>query len=187
MDRAQAILDFWFLPEGHPDFGITRSEWFTKNPDFDTQLKTLFLSDLKAAAAGYRLNWTESVKGCLALILLFDQFPRNIFREHKRAFETDGKALEISRHLMARGFYGELNLVQKQFVILPFEHSEDMNNQIRSLQLFSETGNDHLISYAQAHYDIIEKFGRFPHRNRLLGRVCTPAEEEFLRQPGSSF
>ncbi|USG62312.1 DUF924 domain-containing protein [Sneathiella marina] len=187
MDRVQAILDFWFLPENHPEFGKTRTEWFLKNPSFDTQIRTLFLSDLEAAAAGHYLAWTESKKGCLALIILFDQFPRNIFRESKRAFETDGKALEITRHLMASGFFKELNLVQKQFVILPFEHSEDMDNQKRSLQLFIETGNTDLINYAQAHYDIIERFGRFPHRNNILGRTSTPAEEEFLKKPGSSF
>lgn len=187
MDRVQAILDFWFLPENHPDFGKTRPEWFTKNPDFDTQIGTLFQSDLEMAAAGYRLTWTESKKGCLALIILFDQFPRNIFRENKRAFETDGKALEITRHMIASGFFNDLNLVQKQFVILPFEHSEDMDDQKRALQLFIETGNDNLISYAQAHYDIIEKFGRFPHRNNILGRTSTSAEEEFLTKPGSSF
>ncbi|MEH6546576.1 MAG: DUF924 family protein [Sneathiella sp.] len=187
MDRVQDVLDFWFLPESHPEFGKTRTEWFTKNLEFDMQIKSLFLPDLEAAAAGYRLVWTETMKGCIASIILFDQFPRNIFRNSKRAFATDRKALEISRHMITSGYFGDLNLVQKQFVILPFEHSENMDDQKQALQLFTDTGNDNLISYAQAHFDIIEKFGRFPHRNKVLERTSTPAEEEFLKQPGSSF
>lgn len=187
MDRIQAILDFWFLSEKDAGFGSSRSEWFSKNPEFDSQIRDLFLSDLETATAGHYLNWTEHQKGCLALIILFDQFPRNIFRESTYAFETDGKALEISRHLTARGMFEGLNLVQKQFAILPFEHSENMQDQEHALQLFTDMGNEELIRYAKAHYEIIKRFGRFPHRNLILGRPSTAEEEDFLLQPGSSF
>jgi uncharacterized protein (DUF924 family) len=187
LNRIQTILDFWFLPESHPDFGSSRPEWFTKNPVFDNKIREQFLPDLEHAATGHLLHWTEHQKGCLALIILFDQFPRNMFRESKRAFQTDGKALEISRHLIRRGLFNDLNLVQKQFVILPFEHSENMQDQKQALQLFTDTGNEELIKYAKAHYDIIKRFGRFPHRNHILGRPSTAEEKDFLQQPGSSF
>tara|TARA_R100000005_G_C5003701_1_gene212245 strand:+ start:1251 stop:1814 length:564 start_codon:yes stop_codon:yes gene_type:complete len=187
MDRVQEILDFWFLPEDDKDYGTPRRAWFEKNPEFDAEITTRFLDDFEKAEAGERLDWAETAKGSLALILLFDQFTRNMFRDTARAFSADGKAREIARHMIERGFYGELNKFQKQFAALPFEHSEDLEDQKLSVELFKALGDAELLDYAEKHYVIIERFGRFPHRNKQLGRESTPEEKEFLTQPNSSF
>lgn len=187
MDRIQEILDFWFLPPDHENYGQPREEWFVKNAEFDAEIRDRFLSDFEKAENGEYLDWTDSARGSLALILLFDQFTRNMFRQSPRAFSADGKAREIARHILSTGFYEELNLVEKQFAALPFEHSENLKDQKLSLKLFGEMGNENLLDYAQRHYAIIEKFGRFPHRNRQLGRQSTPEEEAFLNEPNSSF
>lgn len=187
MDRIQEILDFWFLPENDENYGKQREVWFKKNPDFDAEISGKFLGDFEKAEAGELLHWTESARGSLALILLFDQFTRNMFRDSPRAFAADGKAREIARHMLSRGFYDELNAVQKQFAALPFEHSEDMDDQKLSVKLFAELGSDEALDYAQRHLEIIEKFGRFPHRNEQLGRESTKEEEAFLKTPNSSF
>jgi uncharacterized protein (DUF924 family) len=187
MDRIQEILDFWFLPEDHKDYGKPRETWFKKDDGFDAEIRDRFLVDFEKAEAGEYLDWTESARGSLALILLFDQFTRNMFRESPRAFSADGKAREIARHMLSCGFYNELDPVQKQFAALPFEHSEDMEDQKLSLQLFRELGSDELVDYAERHYVIVERFGRFPHRNAQLGRQSTKEEEAFLKEPNSSF
>ena len=187
MDRVQEILDFWFLPEEHEDYGNPREAWFKKDDGFDAEIRARFLNDFEKAEAGDYLEWTESARGSLALILLFDQFTRNMFRDSPRAFSADGKAREIARHMLFRGFYDELSDVQKQFAALPFEHSEDIEDQKLSLKLFKQLGSDELMDYAKKHYVIIEKFGRFPHRNAQLGRQSTKQEEAFLKEPNSSF
>ncbi|WP_288903316.1 DUF924 family protein [uncultured Sneathiella sp.] len=187
MDRIQEILDFWFLPENHANYGKPRKVWFQKDADFDAEIRSRFLDDFENAEAGRYLDWAESARGSLALIILFDQFTRNMFRESPRAFAADGKAREIARHMLSRGFYDELNTTQKQFAALPFEHSEDMEDQKLSLRLFKQLGSDELVDYAERHYDIIEKFGRFPHRNKQLNRQSTKEEEAFLKKPNSSF
>ncbi|MCF8466666.1 MAG: DUF924 domain-containing protein [Sneathiella sp.] len=187
MDRIQEILDFWFLPESDEKYGEPRKEWFEKNPEFDAEIRRKFIGDFEKAEAGNLLDWTETARGSLALILLFDQFTRNMFRDQARAFAADGKAREIARHMINRGYYSGLNMVEKQFAALPFEHSEDLEDQKLSLKLFTELGDDGLLDYAKQHYDIIEKFGRFPHRNKQLGRQSTPEEEDFLKQANSSF
>lgn len=187
MDRAQEILDFWFLPEDHPDYGKPRAIWFEKNPAFDAEIRDRFLADFEKAAAGEYLDWTESAKGSLALILLFDQFSRNMFRDTARTFATDGKAREIARHMIETGFYDALGTFQKQFAALPFEHSEDIEDQKLSIDLFREIGDAVAFDYAEKHYLIIERFGRFPHRNKQLGRETTPEEAAFLTEPNSSF
>jgi uncharacterized protein (DUF924 family) len=187
LDRIQEILDFWFLSENDDKYGEPRGEWFEKNPEFDAEIRRKFLDDFEKAEAGHLLSWTKSARGSMALILLFDQFTRNMFRDQARAFAADGKAREIARHMIACGFYAALSLVQKQFAALPFEHSEDMEDQKLSLKLFTEMGKADLIDYAQRHYDIIEKYGRFPHRNQQLGRRSTPEEEAFLNEANSSF
>ncbi|MZR31298.1 DUF924 family protein [Sneathiella litorea] len=187
MDRIQEILDFWFLPESNENYGKRRDVWFKKDDEFDASIRSQFLEDFEKAEAGDYLDWTESARGSLALILLYDQFTRNMFRDTARAFSADGKAREIARHILSQGFYDELSPVQKQFAALPFEHSEDLEDQKLSLQLFQELESDVLVEYAQRHYDIIEKFGRFPHRNKQLNRQSTNEEEAFLTEPNSSF
>lgn len=187
MDRIQEILDFWFLPEDHAEYGKPREAWFKKDDGFDAEIREHFLDDFEKAESGAYLDWTESARGSLALILLFDQFTRNMFRDSPRAFDADGKAREIARHMLSRGYYDELSTVQKQFATLPFEHSEDLEDQKLSMQLFEKLGSDELLDYAERHYVIIEKFGRFPHRNEQLGRQNTEEEEAFLKEPNSSF
>ncbi|MEX0583059.1 MAG: DUF924 family protein, partial [Sneathiella sp.] len=163
MDRIQEILDFWFLPESNKDYGKPREVWFKKNPDFDAEIRKKFLNDFEKAEAGELLHWADSARGSLALILLFDQFTRNMFRDSPHAFVADGKAREIARNMLARDYYDELNDVEKQFAALPFEHSEDMEDQKLSVKLFGELGSDEAMDYAEQHYAIIERFGRFPH------------------------
>ncbi|WP_373085141.1 DUF924 family protein [Sneathiella sp.] len=186
-NRIQDIIEFWFLPETNDAFGKPRAEWFEKNSEFDAEIRNRFNDDFESAISGRLLSWTECAKGSLALILLFDQFTRNMFRDDARAFSADGKARELARHMLSSGQYNELAPIYKSFALLPFEHSEDMEDQKLSVKLFTELGNDGSLDYAQRHYDIIKQFGRFPHRNKILGRQNTPAEEAFLKQPNSSF
>lgn len=187
MTKPQDILDFWFLPKTDPNYGKSRKEWFTKNEEFDTKIKKKFLEAFEKAEAGQYLEWTETKDGCIALIILFDQFPRNMFRGSPRAFSTDAKALAITKHTLETGFYNECTFHEMQFATLPFEHSEKIDDQEMSVKLFTEMDDPGLIDYAQRHYDIIKRFGRFPHRNATLGRKSTPEEIEFLKTPNSSF
>ncbi len=181
------VLAFWF-GEG-ADYGKRHKRWFVKDPAFDAEIARRFLDLHEDLAAGRR--WLDSSRACLARILVLDQFPRNMFRYTSRAFATDALALETARHAVDNGYDCELLPVERLFVYLPFEHSERLEDQERACELckplaaFPET-NDAL-RYAIAHRDIVRRFGRFPHRNAVLGRDSTPAEVEFLRQPGSSF
>ncbi len=187
MLEPQDILDFWFFPEKHPEYGNNRAAWFQKDPHFDGEIIRQFKEGFEKAANGDYLSWTDSIDGCLALILLFDQFSRNMFREDPKAFSADGKARELARHMINRGFYQALPNFKKKFAILPFEHSEDLTDQEYSVKLFREFGDEIDIDYAVRHYDIIKRFGRFPHRNTVLGRQSTEEELNFLKEPNSSF
>lgn len=191
MSSVDEILDFWF---GHPndnDYEKQRSFWFTKKPEIDRKIETCFLSDHEQAVAGQLEHWKNSPRSCLALILLLDQFPRNIFRGTARAFATDPQALSVAQHALYKGFDQELLPVQRWFIYLPFEHSENLEHQRQCVKLFATLNDDPesaaTIDYAFRHYSIIERFGRFPHRNKILGRAPTPEEAKFLQQPGSSF
>ncbi|OUR78599.1 hypothetical protein A9Q83_06895 [Alphaproteobacteria bacterium 46_93_T64] len=187
MQDIQRVLDFWFRAEDHPDYGKPRPEWFKKDSKFDDTIKQQFLFLFVKAKEGQLLYWTESKNGCLALILLFDQFSRNMFRDTPDAFATDGKALEIARLMISSGFFDELASFQKTFAALPFEHSESLQDQKKSMELFKDFGDENAVNYAERHFDIVEKFGRFPHRNDILGRHSTDDEIAFLSQPNSSF
>jgi uncharacterized protein (DUF924 family) len=185
--RPDEVLAFWF-GEG-ADYGRRRKRWFVKDPAFDAEIARRFLPLHEALAAERR--WLASPRGCLARILVLDQFPRNMFRGTARAFATDALALETAHHAVDNAYDRELLPVERLFVHLPFEHSERLEDQDRACELckplaaFPET--DDALRYAIAHRDIIRRFGRFPHRNAILGRESTPEEFEFLRQPGSSF
>ncbi|BAY36620.1 hypothetical protein NIES2111_09470 [Nostoc sp. NIES-2111] len=191
MSPAQDILHFWFGHPDEPNYGKQKSFWFIKNPEVDEELKTRFLKDYQQAAAGDLDDWLNSPATCLALIILLDQLPRNIFRGTPAAFATDLKALAAAQHSIIQGYDRQFLPVQRWFFYLPFEHSENLAHQQQSVKLFQELSHDpesaSTITYALQHLEIIERFGRFPHRNRILGRVSTPEEEEFLKQPGSSF
>lgn len=190
MSQAQKILDFWFGPPKQASYA-TRQVWFIKQPEFDLEIRTHFLNDYEQAAAGNLDQWKNSPESCLALILLLDQFPRNMFRNTPQAFATDWQALSTAQYAVAQGYDRSLLPVQRWFIYLPFEHSENLEHQNRAVALFKQLSDDpdsaDAIKYAIRHREVILKFGRFPHRNAILGRVSTAQEEEFLQQPGSSF
>ena len=191
MSRVDKILNFWFGREDEADYGKYRTFWFTKKPDFDREIITTFKADYEQAAAGELDHWMESPYSCLALILLLDQFSRNMFRGTPQTFATDPQACSVAQHTIAKGFDQQLLVVQRLFVYLPFQHSEELDHQRQSVDLFRQIGEEteiaEAMSYAVRHLEIIECFGRFPHRNEILGRATTIEEAEFLKQPDSSF
>lgn len=184
---AHDVLDFWFATPGSVVHGKPRAEWFKKSDAFDALIRNRFLPLYEQGAAGQLDVWRESPLTLLALIIVLDQFPRNLFRDSRQAFATDRAALDAARRMRERNWDLRLNKVQRQFCYLPFEHAEDLEAQRTCLQLFSELGDADLLLWAQKHHDIIARFARFPHRNAVLGRVSTPEEIEFLKQPGSRF
>jgi uncharacterized protein (DUF924 family) len=187
--RAGEVLRFWF-GSGETS-GDRRKHWFTKDEAFDALVRLRFMALHEEAAAGALAGWKDDAHSCLALIVLLDQFSRNMFRVSARAFAADALALETARHAVARGYDTGMRPVERMFVYLPFEHSESLADQQRSCELmqpldaFAET--DDAYRYAVRHREIIERFGRFPHRNAVLGRASTAPESEFLGQPGSGF
>jgi uncharacterized protein (DUF924 family) len=185
--RPDDVLGFWFGRGA--DYGKSHKRWFEKDAAFDAEITRHFLG-LYERLVGNR-EWLHAAKDCLARIIVLDQFPRQMFRGNARAFAADALALEAARLAVERGYDRELLPVERLFVYLPFEHSESLADQLRACELteplaaFPET--DDVYRYAIAHRDIVRRFGRFPHRNAILGRVSTPEEIEFLKQPGSSF
>lgn len=184
---TQRVLDFWFGEEGSEGFGESRTEWFKKDDSFDEQIRDQFLDDVEEAIGGGHPYMPETQKGALALVILLDQFPRNLFRGTASAFAGDKKALQLANEALRNGFDEGLPVSQQMFFYLPFEHSESLDDQQRCLDLFKAAGNDDLVKWAQAHYDIIARFARFPHRNQALGRESTAEEIAFLEEPNSSF
>jgi uncharacterized protein (DUF924 family) len=185
----QAVIDFWF---GAPPTDAARGEWFRKDEAFDATIRERFGDLLEQALAGGLRAWDHDPMGALARIVLLDQFTRNAFRGTARAFAGDALALEAACALVASGSDRMLSGVMRQFVYLPFEHAEDREVQRESLRLFAELAAAHpaladVYTWAVRHHDVIARFGRYPHRNALLGRASTAEEIEFLRQPGSSF
>ena len=191
MNTPGEILDFWFSREGEEGYGEFREAWFTKDPEFDREVRDRFEGAYEEAAAGRLEHWKDEARSCLALIILLDQFTRNMFRGDPKTYATDDKALEAARHAVEHAYDRELTPYGRLFVYLPFEHSEDLEDQRFSVELFrglaAEMGSEDLLDYAVRHLEIIERFGRFPHRNEILGRATTPEEAEFLRGPDSSF
>jgi uncharacterized protein (DUF924 family) len=189
--RAAALIDFWFGPPGTSERMRSRAVWFEPEATFDATLRRDFLADHERAAAGALAAWQEAPESCLALILLLDQLPRNLFRGTPRAFATDSLARQVARPAIAAGFDRRLPPVWRWFFYLPFEHAEDLADQALCLALHASLPEDQdkadALDYARRHYDIIARFGRFPHRNGVLGRTSTPEEAEFLRAPGSAF
>ena len=188
--KAEEVLDFWFGREGEPGYGEFREAWFRKDPEFDRALRERFQDLHEAAARGDLDAWRDEARTCLALVILLDQFPRNMFRGDPRSYATDRKAQEIAEYAVDRALDRELPTFQRMFLYMPFMHSEDLEHQRRSVELFRVLGGDEegdSSHYAVRHMEIIERFGRFPHRNEVLGRRTTPEEAEFLTQPGSSF
>lgn len=186
------VLAYWFGAPDAADYGRARAAWFRKDDAFDAQIRARFLAEVEAAIAGQRNDWVASQQGALALFILLDQFPRNLFRNTARAFAGDTAALALARHVVDQGWDRQLLPVQRVFVYLPFEHSESLADQDRSVALFAALAEEHpetagYLDYAHRHRDVIVRFGRFPHRNAVLGRTSTAAEADYLAQPGSGF
>ena len=191
MLQAKTVLDFWFGNPDEEDYGKPRKAWFVKKTEFDQEVRSRFGEYYQQAATGNLNHWRESPDGCLALILLLDQFPRNMFRDRPQAFATDSQALAVAQYAIISEFDQKLLPLQRWFIYIPFEHSENLQDQRYCVELFSSLKDDpysaDAIDYAYRHLKIIERFGRFPHRNKILNRESTPEEVEFLKQPGSSF
>lgn len=176
--KAAEVLRFWF--DEHP------KDWFVKSPAFDAEIRSRFLEIHQAAAAGELAHWADEGGSCLALVIALDQFPRNMFRGEARAFATDSLARAAARVILELGWDKQMTQPEQLFAYLPFEHSESLEDQHLSCALMKNFDAEQL-RYAIRHREIIERFGRFPHRNGLLGRESTAAEIEFLKLPGSGF
>jgi uncharacterized protein (DUF924 family) len=179
-DWVGEVLGFWFEE-------TTPKQWFEKDEAFDAEVRRRFLALHEALAVQPVAVLLTDARTALAAVLVFDQMPRNMFRGSQRAFATDPKALEIADAATARGFDSGLTKDERQFLYLPFEHAEDAEAQARCVALMSALGDPELTRWAEAHKVVIDRFGRFPHRNAVLARPSTPEEIEFLKQPGSSF
>jgi uncharacterized protein (DUF924 family) len=172
----ETVLAFWRA--AGPD------KWFKKDLAFDGEIRRRFLETYEAAAASQLTDWERSPEGALALLIVLDQFPRNMFRGSARAFAADPLARAIAERALARGFDQTVALAERTFFYLPFEHSEAMADQERCIALFGATGDAEALKWAELHADIIRRFGRFPHRNAALGRAATPEEQVFLDSGG---
>src|SRR5258706_3230419 len=179
---APDVLRFWF-GEG-AEHGKSHQRWFEKNDAFDAEIRSRF-ERLHYALSSNR-DWLDDARACLARIIVLDQFPRNMFRGTARAFATDALALESARVAVERGWDRGMLQVEQLFAYLPFEHSEQLADQDRACELMKAFAADQLV-YAERHRAIIRRFGRFPHRNEILGRESTSEEIEFLKTPGSGF
>jgi uncharacterized protein (DUF924 family) len=175
------VLGFWFSHEA-------KSKWFVKDADFDREIRIRFEEAWRQGLDGAFDSWAEQPEGALALIVLLDQFPRNMFRGDPRSFASDDKALQIAEAAIAQGLDQKIGGEYRRFFYLPFEHAEDLARQQKCVAYFEAMPDDaEGLDYARRHLAIIERFGRFPHRNEVLGRATTAEEEAFLREPGSSF
>lgn len=186
----EEILDFWFAPRGSAEYGKTRALWFRKDAAVDESIRTRFGGAVETALAGGFADWTTP-RGALARVLLLDQFTRNIFRDSPRAFAGDALAYQLAKDTVEGGGDRTLIPVERWFLYMPYEHAEDSDAQRASLQLFTrlrdETGLADPLQWAERHAEVIRRFGRYPHRNALLGRPSTAEEAEFLSTPGSGF
>ena len=184
MEEAREVLDYWFGAPGSPERGTRREIWFQEGRSIDAEVRERFLPLHERAASGELDHWRADLQACLALILLLDQFPRHMFRDTPRAFATDPLALATAKHALDAGHEGALLPVELAFLHLPFMHSEDLAEQRRGLELRKAApdydGKTDSIGHAVAHMEIVARFGRFPHRNEILGRQSTPEEQAFL-------
>ena len=175
------ILDFWFLPLADPDHGKPREVWWSGPPEFDAEIRERFSDAFERATDGAFDHWRHSPDGALALILLCDQFPRNMHRRSAHAFAGDAKALETARVALARSHPAAFNLTMRLFFFMPFQHSESLVDQELGCALFAAFEDEETMKHAIEHREIIARFGRFPHRNDALGRICTDEELHYLK------
>ena len=204
MERINVILNFWF--RGIEDEAIIRKNdlpfrrWFEKNKFFDQEIREKFETDLMRAKQGACKTWETTARGRLALVILYDQFSRNMYRNTPKMYETDSLALDLALRSIRENRHQQLILVKHIFLYMPLQHAEDIRMQELSLQSFEQLVNDvaeknpknvdyykYHLNYAKRHHAIISRFGRFPHRNAVLGRISTSEELAFLKRSGSSF
>jgi uncharacterized protein (DUF924 family) len=190
------VLHFWFGPPNTPPLENS-TKWWKKDPSFDEDVKDQFGETLELAARGALDGWKTTPRGRLALVIVLDQFSRNIFRGTARSFAQDARACDSTLEAIARGDEASLELIEQTFLFMPLMHAEDVDLQHKCVAAFERLlkrapeplqkyiANCH--DFAKKHAEIVERFGRFPHRNEILGRTSTPEETEFLKQPGSSF
>ena len=173
---VETLLDFWFSPE-------SRERWFNATPEFDAQLRTAYEGLWQQGRAGMLPDWEATPEGALALVILLDQLPLNMFRDQPESFTTEALSREVAGRAIERGFdTGHAN-EQKVFLYMPFMHSESLADQDRSVELFEQAGLADNAEWAAHHRDIVRRFGRFPHRNVILGRDSTPEELDWLASP----
>jgi uncharacterized protein (DUF924 family) len=173
---AEDVLAFWLAAGGE--------RWFEDDEAFDVAIRDRFAAIYEDAAAGLLSDWENWPEGALALVIVLDQFPRNMFRNSARSYATDARARAVAGRAIARGFDQQIAMPARAFFYLPFEHSEDLADQNRAVVLMRETGDADHVKWAELHADIIRRFGRFPHRNAVLGRTTTPDEQAFLDAGG---
>jgi uncharacterized protein (DUF924 family) len=186
-DRARALIDFWFGPPGDPERERHREIWFRSTGEFDAALRQTFLADYESGAAGGLSSWESSPEGALAVVLLLDQVPRNIFRGTPRAYATDPAARAVADRALAHGFDRMVPPAWRLFFYMPFHHSENLADQRRSVALSEALPRNpdrrgSLRRYGCSYIEVIERFGRFPHRNVILGRQPTPEELAFVAE-----
>lgn len=194
LPTADDVLAFWF---GTAPIAAPCATWFDRSDAFDADIRARFLPLWEALCAGSADTWMDTPLEAIARIVVLDQFPRNMFRDSPKAYASDAQARGVAERAIARGFDRALPFHQRSFLYLPFEHSEDIADQRRCVQLFRTLAEEQsgvlreqgleLLKYAERHCDIIARFGRFPHRNQALGRETTEAEARFLEEPMSSF
>lgn len=178
--KYQEIIHFWFKE-------IDKARWWAKDQDFDRLIKNRFEPVYRRAACCELSEWRQTAEGRLAEIIILDQFPRNMYRDSVQAFATDTLALALAQEGISRGADSQLPAQEKSFFYMPFMHSESLYIHRQAMDLFSQPGLESNLDFELRHKKILEQFGRYPHRNKILNRSSTRAELEFLQQPGSSF
>lgn len=179
-ERIDEIVRFWFEE-------LSPEDWYRKDPSIDAEIGARFGGIYDALKSHVSKGWLGTPQGYLAAILVLDQFPRNMFRDDPRAFATDAQALALAKRAIAEGVDMRLPPDKRAFIYMPFQHSEDSADQARSVELFTALGVPLNLDFALRHKAIIDRFGRFPHRNAILGRATTDEESAFLKELGSSF
>ena len=190
--EVDAVLDFWFGAPGSAEFGSARKAWFAKDDAFDALIRDRFGALIERALRGELEQWGDEPRSALAQILLLDQFTRNAFRGTARSFAGDARALAVASRMVGSHQDEALAPFMRAFVYLPFEHAEGLAMQDEAIRLFKRLVNEapelaDMLDYAHRHRAVIERFGRFPHRNDILGRRSTAEEIAFVKQPGSGF
>ncbi|MDZ7602398.1 MAG: DUF924 family protein [Hoeflea sp.] len=179
-ETPETVLDFWFGE-------LTPKQWFVKDPELDRKITERFSGLHLALSRVIPSEWRASPEARLALVIVLDQFPRNIYRGSPMSFATDTLALNAAKAALAVGADAAVGEERRIFFYMPFEHAESLTEQDRAVALFEALGDDTYLDYARQHQDIIQRFGRFPHRNSILGRTSTAEEEAYLAEPGAGF